>query len=141
MALLGIMLRLIDQLGTRNRDTNIPIVGTAAAVYTARCVILGSVVAVGVIVWIGVYVVATFSSATGVAAVSLLLLLVLGIPIAFAAVRYSTIAARLAADYLSTSLGFRPKWWMCYSTPRGWNNAIDRQRRWHRTGRWPLVPW
>jgi hypothetical protein len=141
MALLGIMIKLVDQLGTRNRNSNVPIVGTAAAVYTARSVILGSVVAVGVIVWMVVYAVATFSDAAGVAAASLLILLILGIPIAFAAIRYSTIAARLAADYLSTSLGFRPKWWMCYSSPPGWNNAIDRQRRWHQTGRWPMIPW
>lgn len=135
------VLGLIDRLGTRNRDSNIAIVGTAAAVYTARCVILGSVLAISVIVWMVVYVAAVFSNEPGVAAASLLILVVLGVPIAFAALRYSAIAARLAADYLSTALGFRPKWWMCYSSPRGWNNALERQRRWHQRGRWPLIPW
>jgi hypothetical protein len=91
--------------------------------------------------WIAVYTFAVFTQATQLGAASVILLVVLGVPLVVTGLRYSLIAAKLAADQLESQLGFRPKWWMCYSAPQGWANAIERQKRWHKSGKWPLVPW
>ena len=133
--------RLIDRLGTRNRDINRQVVGVEAATYTARCVICGSFVALLGGVWAVVYVLAVATKAGDLAEFSVLLLLVLGLPMVWLALRSNNIAARLAADHCEPVLGFRPRWWMCYSAPRGWTAAIERQKRWQVRGRWPLIPW
>jgi hypothetical protein len=133
--------RTLDRLGTRNRNLNSPIVGVDAALYAARCVVTNLLFWILAVVWIVVYVGAVASRARQVETDSVLLLIVLGCPLAWLGYRFSAIAARLAADHLEKELGFRPRWWACYSMPRGWNGAIKRQKRWHTRGRWPLITW
>ena len=133
--------RAIDWLGTRNRNLNADMVGVEAATFAARCVILGLLLSVLAVGWIIVYVIAVATRAPEVATTSLLVLLLLGLPIVWFAFRNNSTAARLAADHFESRLGFRPRWWMCYSAPRGWSAALERQKRWHASGRWPLIPW
>jgi hypothetical protein len=133
--------RLIDRLGTRNRDMNRQVVGIEAATYAARCVIWALLVALLAGLWAVVYVLAVATNAGDLAALSVVILLLFGLPIAWLAFRSNNIAARLAADHYEPVLGFRPRWWMCYSAPRGWTGAIERQKRWHARRRWPLIPW
>jgi hypothetical protein len=133
--------RTIDRIGARNRNLNTEVVGVEAATFAARCVtwiLLLSLLGVG---WMIVYVFAVATRATELAPVSLLILLILGLPIVWLSFRNNSIAARLAADHFELKLGFRPRWWMCYSAPRGWKAAVNRQIRWHARGRWPLIPW
>lgn len=113
----------------------------AAATYAARCVVWLLVLSLVATAWVIVYVLAVAAKAFDLARVSVLLFLLFGLPIAWLSFRCNFIAARLAADQLKAELGFRPRWWMCYSAPRGWTAAINRQKRWHARGRWPLVPW
>ncbi len=120
---------------------NGPIVGEEAAKYAARCVICGTFVALAALVWMAVFVFAVSTNATLLAGVSLLLLVMIALPVLFLSIRYSAIAARLAAEHLNRQLGFRPRWWMCYSSPRGWSSAIERQKRWRAADKWPLIPW
>jgi hypothetical protein len=132
---------LVDKLGRRNQEANEPTVGEAAAMYGARCVVWGLCVWLAAVIWMAVFIVAISIQATAVAAGSLVLLVVLFLALSFLSVRSSTISAKLAADHLEPQLGFRPKWWWCYSTPRGWRLAIARQQRWHARGQWPVIPW
>ena len=120
---------------------NAPIVGEEAAKYAARCVIYGTFVALAALVWMAVFVFAERTNATLLAGGSLLVFVLVALPMSFLSVRCSAIAARLAAEHLSPQLGFRPRWWMCYSSPRGWSNAIERQKRWRAADKWPLIPW
>jgi hypothetical protein len=133
--------RTIDRLGARNRNWNTEIVGVEAATFAARCVTWGLLLSLLGVAWMIVYVFAVATQATVLATVSLLLLLIFGLPIVWLALRNNSIAARLAADRFESELGFRPRWWMCYSAPRGWKAAVERQKRWHARGRWPLIPW
>jgi hypothetical protein len=131
----------LDRFARRNREMNEPIVGVAAATYSARCVVWGLLLSVIAAIWALVYVVAVFKHADSVAGASLLLLLLVGSPMAWLSVRNSSRGANLAAEYMESRLGFRPRWWMCYANPRGWQQAIARQKRWQARGRWPLIPW
>ena len=124
----------IDWLGTRNRNLNADMVGVEAATFAARCVILGLLLSVLSVAWMIVYVFAVATRTTQVATISVLVLLLFGLPIVWLAFRNNSAAARLAADHFESRLGFRPKWWMCYSAPRGWNAALERQKRWARKG-------
>jgi hypothetical protein len=133
--------RVIDRLGARNRNLNRDIVGVEAAGFAARCVTWGLLLSLLVFAWMIVYVLAVAMKATEVQAISLWLLVVFGLPMGYLAFRNNGIAAKLAADHFETSLGFRPRWWMCYSAPRGWTRAVERQKRWHARGRWPIIPW
>jgi len=133
--------RALDWLGTRNRNLNADMVGVEAATFAARCVILGFLLSVLAVAWMIVYVFAVVTRATEVATISLLVLLLFGLPVVWLAFRSNSAAARLAADHFESRLGFRPKWWMCYSAPRGWSAALERQKRWHARGRWPVIPW
>jgi len=133
--------RTLDRLGTRSRELNTPAVGGAAALYGARCVSAGLLFSILVGVWALVYIVAVGTKSTGLQADSLVLLTLLGAPLAWLAFRYSVVSARLAADHFERELGFRPRWWYCYSSPRGWTGAVQRQKRWNARGRWPLIPW
>jgi len=117
------------------------LVGAEAATYAARCVSSGLLLALIAITWMIVYVASLATTTTSFAAVATVLLLLLGLPLLWLAFRYSAIAARLAADHFEQELGFRPRWWWCYSSPRGWTSAIERQRRWNARGHWPLIPW
>jgi hypothetical protein len=133
--------RAIDRLGARNRVLNADIVGVAAATFAARCVTWVLLLSLLGVAWAIVYVLAVANEATQLANLSLLLFVILGVPLALLAFRNNSIAARLAADHFELELGFRPRWWMCYSAPRGWNAAVERQKRWHARGRYPLIPW
>jgi len=131
----------LDRLSTRNRELNAPVVGATAALYAARCVTVGLLFWILAVAWVVVYVIAVNAESTSLQAGSVAMLILLGTPLAWLAFRYSAISARLAADYFEPQLGFRPRWWWCYSLPRGWNGAVERQKRWHARGRWPLIPW
>jgi hypothetical protein len=131
----------LDRLGTRNRELNAPVVGATAALYGARCAIVALLLSILGVAWALVYVVAVGAKSTGLQADSVVVLILLGTPLAWLAFRYSAISARLAADHFEPELGFRPRWWWCYSLPRGWKGAIERQKRWHARGRGPLIPW
>jgi hypothetical protein len=133
--------RTIDRLGSRNRNLNSEIVGVEVATFAARCVTWGLLLSMLGVAWAIVYVFAVATKATEVATVSLGLLLFFGVPTGWLAFRSNSIAAKLAADQFESKLGFRPRWWMCYSAPRGWAAAVERQKRWHARGRWPLIPW
>jgi hypothetical protein len=133
--------RVIDRLGTRNRNLNKELVGIEAATFAARCVTWALLLSLLGVVWAVVCVFAIATKATGLATASVTLLLLLGVPIGWLSFRNNFIAARLAADHFESELGFRPRWWMCYSLPRGWRGGIERQKRWHARGRWPLIPW
>jgi hypothetical protein len=133
--------RVIDWLGTRNRNLNADMVGVEAATFAARCVTWGLLLSLLAVAWVIVYAFAVVTRATDVATISLMLLLLFGLPIGWLSFRNNSAAARLAADHFESKLGFRPRWWMCYSAPRGWNAALERQKRWHARGRWPLIPW
>lgn len=119
----------------------VPVVGNDVATHAARSVIWGMLFSFVVIGWMVVFFLAQLAKADPIAAGSVIALLVLGVPLAWLSIQNSSIAARLATDYFAGQLGFRPRWWMCYSTPRGWNKAIERQKRWHTLGRWPIIPW
>jgi len=110
-------------------------VGEEAAKYAARCVIYGTFVALAALVWMALFVFAVSTNAALLAGGSLLLFVLVALPMLFLSIRYSAVAGRLAAEHLNRQLGFRPRWWMCYSSPRGWSSAIERQKQ------WPLIPW
>ena len=131
----------MDKLGTRNRNWNSELVGADAARYGARCVTSGLLLSLIAIIWMIVYAGAIATKTTWLADSSTALLLLIGLPLLWLTFRNSAIAARLAADHAEEQLGFRPRWWWSYGSPRGWTNAIDRQKRWHAKGRWPLIPW
>jgi len=133
--------RLVDRLGTRNRDMNSQVVGIEAATYAARCVVWALVVALLALLWMVAYALAVATKAADLAALSVVVLLLFGLPFGWLAFRSNNIAASLAADHYEPLLGFRPRWWMCYSAPRGWARAIERQKRWHARGKWPILPW
>ncbi len=115
--------------------------GEEAAKYAARCVIYGTFVALAALVWMALFVFAVSTNAALLAGGSLLLFVLVALPMLFLSIRYSAVAARLAAEHLNRQLGFRPRWWMGYSSPRGWSSAIERQKRWRAAGKWPLIPW
>ena len=133
--------RTLDRVGTRNRELNTPVVGAMAALYAARSVVVGLLLAILAVIWAFFYLTAVAVKSTVLQADSIVILILIGVPLAWLAFRYSAISARLAADQLEPELGFRPRWWWCYSLPRGWQGAIERQKRWHARGRWPLIPW
>jgi hypothetical protein len=135
------MTRAIDRLGTRNRNWNTVMIGSDAAKYGARCVTTGLLFAILGIAWTVAFVGAVATKNTALATASSVLLLLFGCPLVWLSFRYSAVAARLAADHAEPQLGFRPRWWWCYSSPRGWTSAIERQKRWHARGQWPLIPW
>jgi hypothetical protein len=125
----------------RNRNRNTEIVGIEAATYAARCVAWGALMTLLAVAWIAVYVFAAVTRDSDLSRVSVAVLLLFGLPMVLLAYRANFTAARLAADHFEAELGFRPRWWTCYSAPRGWIAAINRQKSWHARGRWPLIPW
>jgi hypothetical protein len=133
--------RVIDRIGARNRRLNEKIVGVEAATFAARCVAWALLLTLLGAGWAVVYIWAVAIDSTTMQGYSLLILVVVGMPIAWRCFHNNAVAARLAADYFEPKLGFRPKWWMCYSLPRGWRGALERQKRWHARGRWPLITW
>ena len=101
--------RVIDQIGARNRRLNQEIVGVEAATFAARCVawaLLFTILGAG---WAIVYVWAVAIDSATVQGYSLLILVVVGLPVAWRCFHNNAVAARLAADYFEPKLGFRPK--------------------------------
>jgi len=97
--------RVIDWLGTRNRNLNADMVGVEAATFAARCVTWGLLLSLLAVAWVIVYAFAVVTRATDVATISLMLLLLFGLPIGWLSFRNNSAAARLAADHFESKLG------------------------------------
>lgn len=91
-------------MGTRNRNLNADLVGVEDATFAARCVTWGLLLSLLGVAWVVVYVFAVARKATEVPTLSLVLLLLFGLPNGWLSFRNNSIAARLAADHSSRSL-------------------------------------
>ena len=131
----------IERMGRRVREANAAVVGPAAATYAMRCIFWALLLNFVAVVWVAFYVIAIAAHAFAFATYSIWVLLLLGVPLSWLGLRDNHRSVKAAADYLEPGLGFRPRWWMCFSRPWAWNRAIARQRRWHEKGRWPLITW
>ena len=117
-----------------------PLIGRQAARYSAISALTFAAAWAGaVVLLVAIFLNTRYADRPGGALSLVGLVLLAGFGVATLIAGYR--AAEAAKDHLEAELGFRPRWPIGgYWGKRGWPNAIARQRRWHTSGRWPLLP-
>jgi hypothetical protein len=131
---------LLDRLTRRATAASEPIVGRRAAMYSARSALAGLLATTATLVFVSGFVISSLTHNAVAGGVALVGPMFMALFLALFAI-YLFRAGRTASDHLAPTLGFRPRWPLGgYLSKYHWARAIERQKRWHAQGKWPIVP-
>jgi hypothetical protein len=133
-------MKLVDQLLAPGIGRLEPVVGRRAATYSGKSALYFLAAVAFSLIFVTSLVIGHVTDnvgaqfAAGVAIVLVIVFMALG-------AAFILKSGRAASDYLAPTLGFRPRWPLGgYWDPNRWTQAIERQKRWHQKGKWPIIP-